>query len=304
MIVPNLTQVTSSFFDSKTIGTGNALFQIFTAYGLAKKYNHTFNNYNLLQYLIAIKKFNYKHDSTIFRNLKIWKTIPNNICNKVIEDHNKYELLDENICNIVKNTNDSQVLLLIGYFQSHLYFDEYYNEIKQLLSPDENSIKLIRNKYTHLFDENNINISLHFRMNWAKNITYNFNFYYEAIDYIVESIKSSKNIIINIFADDVDIVKQKFSSKYNTVYFEDNEDYIDLWSMTLCDHNILSHSTLCWWGAYLNLHAEKIVVYPDDVCRLVGADLLDNKVILERKTQHYKEEWISLNTKNVLYISN
>ena len=304
MIIPHLTQVTSPFFGSKTIGTGNALFQIFTAYGLAKKYGHTFNNYNLIEYLIAIKKFNYKHDSTIFRNLKIWKNVSSTNINPLFEGHNKYELLDQNVCNMLKNTNDSQNITLIGYFQSHLYFDEYYNEIKELLSPDENSIKLIQNKYKHLFDDNNLNISLHFRMNWAKNITYNFNFYYEAIEYIINHVNSSKNIIINIFADDIDLVKQNFSSKYNIVYFENNEDYIDLWSMSLCHHNILSHSTLCWWGAYLNSHSEKIVVYPEDVCRLVGGDLLDNKVILERKTQHYKKEWVALDTKNVLYISN
>ena len=45
MIVPILTQSRSPHLSKFNTGLGNALFQIFTAYGLSKKYNHTFNNY-------------------------------------------------------------------------------------------------------------------------------------------------------------------------------------------------------------------------------------------------------------------
>ena len=58
MIIPYLTQANSTFFTLNNTGLGNALFQIFTAYGLAKKYNHTFNNYYLIQLLIKLKNFN------------------------------------------------------------------------------------------------------------------------------------------------------------------------------------------------------------------------------------------------------
>ena len=47
MIIPYLTQSTSPSLSKNNTGLGNALFQIFTAYGLSKTYDHTFNNYYL-----------------------------------------------------------------------------------------------------------------------------------------------------------------------------------------------------------------------------------------------------------------
>ena len=39
------------------------------------------------------------------------------------------------------------------------------------------------------------------------------------------------------------------------------EDYIDLWCQSLCKHSIVSRSTFSFWGAYLNLNADKIILY-------------------------------------------
>jgi hypothetical protein len=36
---------------------------------------------------------------------------------------------------------------------------------------------------------------------------------------------------------------------------EGNEDYIDIWTMSLCKHNILSFSTFSWWGAFFGRQA-------------------------------------------------
>ena len=76
-------------------------------------------------------------------------------------------------------------------------------------------------------------------------------------------IKYTKKIILNIFGDDINQIKSKFKlTKYKCIYYEGNPDYIDLWCMSLCNFNIISHSTLSWWGAYLNTDPDKIVVYP------------------------------------------
>ena len=304
MIIPYLTQVNSSFFEKDCIGLGNALFQIFTAYGLSKKFNHTFNNHFLIELINKLKVFNLNHSSTIFRNLKIYKTINKNVI-VLNEREDYYSLYDMDLINRIKKINNNEIILLRGYFQSHLYFDEYYNDIIKLISPDKNSLNDIKIKYINLFDNNIINISLHFRINWGQNLQYNYNYYNDSIKYLENILKNKniqKKIILNIFGDDINQIKSKFKlTKYKCIYYEGNPDYIDLWCMSLCNFNIISHSTLSWWGAYLNVNKDKIVIYPEDILKLFKATVHDKVMFTDRMFQHYKSDWIPLKTKNVIF---
>jgi hypothetical protein len=47
-------------------------------------------------------------------------------------------------------------------------------------------------------------------------------------------------------------------------FCENNYDYIDIWIMSVCHHNIICHSTFGWWGAFLNKNENKCVIYPND----------------------------------------
>jgi len=316
MIITHFTATSSLYLSHECTGLGNILFQIFTCYGISKKFNRVMNYYYLIDYINKIERcFNLKnHRATIFRNfIKDYDLEKNNlqfikldeICVK--EGSSFYSLYDESLINKINKHDSSANILVAGYLQSHRYFDEYRNDIIKLIAPDNDSINIISNKYPHLFDKNIINISVHIRLNWGNKhnatIFFNFDFFYEAINYIKEKIQNKKNeIIINVFSDDINTVELKFANLQDKViYFKDNLDYIDLWSMSLCQHNILSNSTLSWWGAYININPDPIIVYPKDVLRIWFGTVKSCYMMEKRCVEHYKKEWIALDTKNVIY---
>jgi hypothetical protein len=312
MIIPHFTQYDSPHLSKLNTGLGNALFQIFTAYGLSKKYKHTLNLYNLIKLLCKLTSWDLNHKNTIYRNITTYFIPCNTNSDNVIhiyERRNYYSLCDENILEVINSVTDEVECILGGYLQSFLYFDEYYNDICELLKPDDTSSIYIKHNYSHLFDKNILNISCHLRVNWGCDIVFDekFNYCYDAIEYIMKHDKTTYNTVtINIFSDDINKIKHKIEERnkngiINFVYFENNFDYIDLWSMSLCKHNILSNSTLSWWGAYLNQSKDKIVTYPSDILRLVGGTIYNEPKLTNRTYQHYKPEWIAIDTPNVIY---
>lgn len=56
----------------------------------------------------------------------------------------------------------------------------------------------------------------------------------------------------------------------------------DMYLISLCKHNIISNSTFSWWGAWLNKHANKIVISPN---RFLKSDTV---------TDVYPESWIKI----------
>lgn len=117
---------------------------------------------------------------------------------------------------------------------------------------------------------NNQSVSLHIRRGNYVNVesvnkvhgTTKLNYYYEAIKAIA---KICEQPVFYIFSDDINWAKENLKLSYKHVYIDHNsakKDYEDLRLMSACKHNILANSTFSWWGAWLNVNKEKIIIAP------------------------------------------
>jgi len=78
------------------------------------------------------------------------------------------------------------------------------------------------------------------------------------IDKILKKVPFTDNIFL--FGDDKEFLRENFSDE-NIILVEE-EDWYEMWMMSLCKINIIANSTFSWWGAFLNKNPEKIVYAP------------------------------------------
>jgi hypothetical protein len=290
-----ITQTESGHLSRLNTGTGNVLFQLASGYGLAKKYGLEHNCQQLNTFTNKIlTNYNYQHRFTIYRNFDMTKSYTPNC---ILTERNEcFALYDENIiANIPRNnTNHIQAN---GYFQSHTYFNEYKDELIELFKVDPSTLTMITAKYPILFDTSYNCISMHFRTEWGYGVHYHLDYYKEAIELFKQN---TVNPHFLVFTDNVETARKILPElAIECTLVEGNPDYMDLWIMSFCKHNILSFSTFSWWGAYLNTNPDKKVYYPHDALR-VAYGIRPAPVLTERLTHHYLPEWIPLYSKSIL----
>ena len=251
-IMPRISASDSPYLRSNNTGLGNVLFQIASCYGISKKTGRTPVWNNLVKFTDDLyTTFQLNHKNTIYRNFT-----------KMIEatftewnDRYNHYYDPELISTIENNTNN---YMLVGHFECVTYFNDYKQEIIELFSPDEVSMAEIQNKYPILFNNTYTTVSIHFRGN-EYNTDFDYDFYKRAVSYMKEKIE---NPMFIIFSDDMDHINFNFLDNSNYIKIPmHKEDYIDLWCISLCKHNINSFSTFSFWGAYLNQNPNPIILY-------------------------------------------
>jgi hypothetical protein len=146
-------------------------------------------------------------------------------------------------------------LLLDGYFQSEKYFENNKEKIIEIFGPSEEIKDRILN---NLPDVNNY-ASIHVRR--GDYLQFPNHHPQQSVEYYQ---KSSEIIGLDktylIFSDDLDGVKDIFNFLPNKIFYTSGEDWLDMYTMSLCKDNIICNSTFSWWASYLNPNTDKKII--------------------------------------------
>ena len=296
MLSTYITQTTGADLSPKNTGMGNVLFQVCFTYGISRKYNLKEDYSELEKLLKILDSYKFSHRNTIYRNIKTDTNFLSQI--KLKERRDSHQLYDNNLIRKIEIHKNKNIFIENSYLQSHKYFDQYRDEIQKLFEPDEDSLNYIMKKYPDFLDQKN-KISIHLRLEWGGGISYKKDFLLNTVKYIRENI-TDKNINFYVFSDNIEKAKNILTGlEANLIFCQKNPDYIDMWMMSLCDHNILCHSTMGWWGAYLNKNKDKKVMYPRGALKLFHATLNPNPVCLQREEDYFMKDWIRIEGESI-----
>lgn len=227
-------------------GLGNRLFQIASLYGLAKKYNR----------IMALTECHHNAHSSInyfeniLRNFKL--PIIGNAPKRIDEPGNmplKYFI----------NSLPETSISLLGYFQSEKYFENYREDLINLFQIEPERLFRLQNKFPdlqnryfiHIRRGDYVNHPLHF-INLEK--------YYEmSINYI-----KSKDSLAKFYILSNDNNYCRTLNWPDCDIIEDYNEVDGIYIMSLCKKGgICPNSSYSWWGSWLNINPEKIVIFPN-----------------------------------------
>lgn len=220
-------------------GLGNQLFQIAACLSLAKRLGYV-AMFDPDQHFLPLqgRKF-MTYTNNIFRELVINHKLP--ITQQYISEKFNY----------VEIPHIQPFTIVKGGFQSEKYFDKFL--ITNIFGINTNTKEKLTNKYGDVTNK----VSIHVRRGdylklYPHHIFVGEEYYTKAITQM-----GDKNYLV--FSDDIEWCKSFFKGKFD---FIQDEDYNELYLMSLCGGNIIGNSTFSWWGAWLNRTPLKTVIAP------------------------------------------
>ena len=231
---------------------GNSIFQYSTLLGVGYRtgYNIAIPK-NETYYENDYQNYNY----SIFDGFNITADILKKDTTKYIFEYNGMDY-QPTIFDINDDTN------LHGYFQSEKYFDFCRSLILDNLVFKENIVKDSKKLFNSLDIEPEETTSIHVRRgDFLKRPLHHP---VQPPEYYIEAIKYTKNKNYLVFSDDVEWCKRSFKNNKDVYFSEDNNPFVDLYSMSKCMNNIIVNSSFSWWGAWLNTNINKQVIAPSN----------------------------------------
>lgn len=213
---------------------GNFLFQTATAAGLALK--------NGVEFTVPDWTHDRFHCPIYLQHLVNPKWTKSRYDIEITEKHFHYAPIE------YKKEWDGLQVVLRGYWQSPLFFDEYRDEIIKLFNYPWECVEDCCSVHGRFGD---------FRTIPGKHIMVDEPYLRSAIDLVRET-KGIKRF--KVFSDDIGYFRSNFGHIYDFEYSENKGIEQDLIEISCCASNIGSSSTFSWWGAYLNRNPDKLVI--------------------------------------------
>lgn len=155
--------------------------------------------------------------------------------------------------------------MLQGFWQSERYFRDYEQEIRNDFRFRSSVLEATRSLRETIASCEAV--SLHVRRgDYVSNPSANQfhglcspRYYEQAVRHLAAL---HPDIRLFVFSDDIAWCRENLSFSQSVQFMETGSPYEDLYLMSQCRHNIIANSSFSWWGAWLNAHAGKIVVAP------------------------------------------
>lgn len=225
-------------------GLGNQIFQIAHAIAQGTRYNKEVvfvpNSWTQMQ-----GNQTQKYINNIFRKLNFIQTIEG------------FQIVNEGNWEYSEKHPTDKDTAFYGYYQSSKNFYGFHNKIKDLFSPSEDDIDNLTKKYPKILEKNSVSIHIR-RGDYLKHTDIHPVVSMNYLQKSLTTIGEYSNIFL--FCDDKKWAKENI--KWKDVIFVDEQDYLEMWLMSLCDNNIISNSTFSWWGSFLNKNPNKKIIAP------------------------------------------
>jgi len=166
---------------------------------------------------------------------------------------------------------NSEYVRLFGYFQSYKYFQQHWDEIKNLILLEQQQTDVLEH-YKHIIKRKQV-VSMHFRLgDYKTKQDYHpimpYEYYLKSLKYISVQETEPKQVMYFCELQDNQVVSdmiQRLQTEFPDILFTKVDDNIPDWEqmliMSCCQSNIIANSSFSWWGAYMN-NQNAVVCYP------------------------------------------
>lgn len=170
-----------------------------------------------------------------------------------------------------KDAINSGNAYLEGYWQAENYFREAAANIREELVFPTEQLSHQGKDYLEKIKRTPVAVSIHVRagdyLNAENQACFGnictAEYYQKACAYLKQRYP---DCVFFLFTNDVEWTRKNIKLAYEQIEIVDDwdgkQEWVDMFLMSQCTHNVIANSSYSWWGAWLNQHENKMVICP------------------------------------------